>query len=66
VVVESPEPGHDALCERGRGSIPDECHCHSRTFLKDPPRLSGMETPWGLFGFEREHPDTRGHEKRSA
>jgi hypothetical protein len=44
----------------------DECHCHSRTFLKDPPSLLGAETPWGLFAFEREHPDTRGHEKRSA
>jgi hypothetical protein len=59
-------PGHDALCERGRGTIPDECHCHSRTFLKDPPSLLGAETPWGLFAFQREHPDTRGHEKRSA
>jgi hypothetical protein len=35
-------------------------------WTKDPPRLSGEETPWGLFAFEREQPDTRGHEKRSA
>jgi hypothetical protein len=26
----------------------------------------GVETPWGLFGFERGAPDTRGHEERSA
>lgn len=65
-LVQPPPPGRDTLCERGRGVTPEECHCHSRTYLKDPVTLLGDETPWGLFAFERERPDTRGHETRST
>lgn len=65
-LVQPPPPGHDARCERGWGIVVEECHCHARSFLKDPPPVLGAETPWGLFAFERQAPDTRGHEKRPA
>jgi hypothetical protein len=59
-------PGHDHFCERGRGPIREECHCHSRTYLKDPVVPVGVDPPWGLFGFQRAADDTRGREDRSA
>jgi hypothetical protein len=56
-----PAPGHDSLCERGRGTIPEECHCPARAFTNDPGSFVAADPPWGLFAFERGHPDTRGH-----
>jgi hypothetical protein len=58
------DPGHDALCERGHWPILDECHCHARTYRKDPPTVQGVDPPWGLFAFQPGRPDTRGHEQQ--
>ena len=54
---------HDRMCERGIGPIVEECHCASRAYQRDtqPLRPEPVEIPWGLFDWERGHPDTRGY-----
>jgi hypothetical protein len=66
-----PAPGHDRLCEIANpppgvrepqaGTF---CHCAARANARQPYRLPDplLDTPWGLFDFQRGHPDTRGHD----
>lgn len=57
-----PRPGHDTQCERGRGTVAEECHCASRAYVLDREDLQPVDPPWGLFAWERTHPDTRRHQ----
>ena len=57
-------PGHDSSCEVGRGTVLEECWCASRAwYANERVELVPVEVPWGLFGFERGRPDTRGHDR---
>lgn len=59
--------GHDGDCElthapawveprRFRG-----CHCIDRAYARDPlGPVEPVDVPWGLFGWQRGQPDTRG------